>query len=280
MKALIDGDVLVYQFGWIAQSADYTVLDNEGEVLFSGRNKTECNNFIKEVAGFGAAVEEYTVSKGEDVCTPIEDTYSGIDTRIEWITKKSKCTTNQVYLSGKNNFREGVATIKPYKGNRSGDKPLYYERIREYFVEKHNAIVSEGEEADDLLGIYQTEDTCICTIDKDLWTVPGLHFNFKSALLDDVTKEESVYNLQHQHILGDRVDNIPGIRGMGPVKTEKALRDKSEEERWLLIADLYKKEYGNDWEKSLLEVGTLLYIRQEKDEVWEVPESCFPKVRT
>lgn len=280
MKALIDGDVLVYQFGWIAQSAEFTVKDGDGEALFQGRNKTECNNFVKEVSGFGANVEEYTVVKGEDFCTPIEDTYSGIDSRVEWITKKSKCDTSQVYLTGKGNFRETVATIKPYKGNRSSEKPLYYEKIREYFIDKHNAEVSEGEEADDLLGIYQTDDTCICTIDKDLWTVPGIHFNFKNAVLEDVTKEESVYNLQYQHLLGDRVDNIPGINGMGPVKTEKALRDKSEDKRWEVIADLYKKEYGEDWERCLLEVGTLLYIRQEKDEVWKLPLACFPKVRT
>ena len=275
MKALVDGDVLVYQFGWSAQTSTFKVLNEKDDELFTGRNKTECKNFLKDLEEFGTDTVEYTTTEGESNCTPIEDTFEGIDNRLKWITKKANCDDMLVFLSGKTNFRNDVATIKPYKGNRKASaKPVYYEKIREYFLTKHSAILSVNEEADDLLGIYQEEDTVICTIDKDLLTVPGHHFNFKSAELSEVSKDESVYNLQYQHLLGDNVDNIPGIKGMGPVKTERALKGKTERVRWQVISNLYRNEYGDDWEKSLLEVGTLLYIRQKEGEVWKLPRAC------
>ena len=44
----------------------------------------------------------------------------------------------------------------------------------------------------------QTEDTCICTIDKDLWTVPGWHYDFRIDYLDWVNEKEAEYHLQYQ----------------------------------------------------------------------------------
>lgn len=277
MKALIDGDVLVYQLGWSAHNKEWEVKNNKGDVLTTEPTKTACNSFIKEMSQFSIATDGFKIELKKEWCNPLEETLGALDKKIAWIVKRSKCTEYQMYISGSTNFRTEVATIKPYKGTRASEKPLQYQEIREYLKTKHEAIVSENEEADDLLGIDQTEDTCICTIDKDLWTVPGWHYDFRIDLLDWVNGKEAEYHLQYQFILGDTVDNIPGINGLGKVKTKKLLEPSTN--RWADIADQYRKQYGEDWEESMLEVGRLLYIRQNKGEMWEIPKDCYERVK-
>src|SRR6478609_6438642 len=46
----------------------------------------------------------------------------------------------QMFLTGKENFRDKVATIQIYKGNRDpANKPKYYSEIREYMISRHKA---------------------------------------------------------------------------------------------------------------------------------------------
>lgn len=277
MKALIDGDVLVYQLGWSAHNKEWVVKNDSGDILTTESTKTACNSFIKEMSQFTQAAEGFNVELQKEWCNPLEETLEALDKRIAWIVKRAKCTEYQMYISGHTNFRNDVAKLQPYKGSRSSEKPDQYHDIRKYLKGKHEAIVSENEEADDLLGIDQTEDTCICTIDKDLWTVPGWHYDFRIDYLDWVNEGEAEYHLQYQFILGDRVDNIPGINGLGKVKTKKLLEPSTN--RWADIADQYRNQYGETWEKSLLEVGRLLYIRQKKNEMWEIPEACYSRVK-
>ena len=63
----------------------------------------------------------------------------------------------KVYLTGKGNFRHDIAVTEPYKGNRKEkEKPVHLEAIRQYLIKDWNAVVSEGEEADDLIAIDAT----------------------------------------------------------------------------------------------------------------------------
>src|SRR6056300_707703 len=57
----------------------------------------------------------------------------------------------QVYLTGSGNFRYDIAKSHEYKGNRKKtDKPIHLPHVRQYLMDNHNAIMSNGEEADDL----------------------------------------------------------------------------------------------------------------------------------
>ena len=62
-----------------------------------------------------------------------------IDTRFNEIMIKLDGATYDGYLTGKDNFRYKVATLKPYKGNRTQPKPHWYQAIRDYLVAKYNA---------------------------------------------------------------------------------------------------------------------------------------------
>src|SRR5690606_28686427 len=94
-----------------------------------------------------------------------------------------------VYLTGKDNFRDKIATIKVYKGNRDPlNKPEYYDEIRQYLIDYHGAEVVDGMEADDKMGIEQWKrkdrGTVIVGIDKDMKCIPGYHFNWVKNLFE------------------------------------------------------------------------------------------------
>ena len=100
-----------------------------------------------------------------------------VDEMMERIITSVGASSFTGYLSGGNNFRK---TIDPqYKANRLGKpKPKWLETCREHLVTKWNAVVTDGIEADDALGIAQREDTIICSLDKDLLQIPGNHYQW------------------------------------------------------------------------------------------------------
>ncbi len=59
------------------------------------------------------------------------------------------------------------------------------------------------------------------SIDKDLDMIRGWHYNFikdKKYFIDD---QQAIKHFYTQILTGDRVDNIIGLRGIGPKKAEK-----------------------------------------------------------
>ena len=88
------------------------------------------------------------------------------------------------YLTGQDNFRKKI--YPEYKANRKDKpKPKWLQETREFLIHQWFAQVSLGCEADDLLGVNQTDKTIICSIDKDLLQIPGRHFNWvKSEFFD------------------------------------------------------------------------------------------------
>jgi hypothetical protein len=130
------------------------------------------------------------------------------------------------YLTGKGNFREEVAVTVPYKGNRSGAKPKHYSLLREYLVDAWGFVVVEDEEADDVVvrRHYELgEDSILVGIDKDGLQSPGHHYNWQKQELFSVSKPEALKNFYRQILTGDRIDNIQGIKGIGPKKADKII---------------------------------------------------------
>ena len=175
----------------------------------------------------------------------------------------------QGFLTGSNNYRKEIAVTAPYKGNRTADKPIHYDLIREYLIKAWGCIVVEDQEADDAIGIkaYEIRDIdeyIIMSIDKDLDMIRGWHYNFikdKKYLIDDL---KAIRHFYTQILTGDRVDNIAGLRGIGPKKAAKILEDCITE------ADMYKavlEAYDND-ETRVLENGQLLWIRRKENQIW------------
>ena len=143
-----------------------------------------------------------------------------------------QCDDYKAYITGSNNFRDSIAVTAPYKGNRVGlKKPLHYEAIRKH-LQRLGAELVEGQEADDAVAIEATKTGgWIVSIDKDLDQVAGWHYNFVKHEEYYVTEEEGLRNLFTQVLTGDRIDNIIGLKGIGPVKAQKLLQDcKTERE--------------------------------------------------
>jgi len=175
------------------------------------------------------------------------------------------------YLTGKGNFRNEIAVTAPYKGTRIAEKPYHFQLLREYMERAWGFEVVDGMEADDALGIeaYRNEpdETIIVSIDKDLNMIRGQHYNFVKNEKYYVTEEEGIRNFYLQILTGDKVDNIIGLQGIGPVKSKKLLADCKTE---LEMYETVLKAYDGD-EVRVLENARLLWILREEKQVWHPP---------
>lgn len=177
----------------------------------------------------------------------------------------------EVYITGSGNFRYEIAKSYPYKGNRSGvDKPIHLSVTRDRLVNNWGAIVSEGEEADDLIAIAVTNygpNTVVASIDKDMLQLPCKHFNFTTGVRNNVSEFEGIKFFYKQILTGDRADNIVGLFRVGPVKAERILAGcKDEKSLW----DAVLKAYDGDKER-VVENARLLWLRRKEGELWEPP---------
>lgn len=145
-----------------------------------------------------------------------------------------------------------------YKANRAAtEKPIVFQALREYIHEKFNTFQRPGLEGDDILGILMTreagsdEEERIClSIDKDLKTIPGKHFNFGKVdravdwtlQIREVNQESADRYHMTQTLTGDTTDGYKGCPKVGPVSAEKILGDAvTYEEMWPLVVAAYKK---------------------------------------
>lgn len=272
MRALIDGDILLYRVGFTTEQ--------ENEAIAQFRMEELVSRIIE---------------------TTQADSYN-------------------LYLSAGrlDTFR---AKLNPdYKANRTQPKPLHYAFLKQYLIDVWKAEVAVKEEADDLMGIEQSEfnkqllewnlgsgnlediskiqaeETIICSIDKDLKQIPGHHYNFVREEFDFVTPEQGLLFFYKQLLIGDTADNIKGVTGIGAVKAGKildGLLGAEEEEIFLAVQNTYrswlKEEWADqDWEdfqekqmnNMILLNGIMLKIRTRKDEVWNFPNTLDLKVGT
>lgn len=200
---------------------------------------------------------------------------------------KSLAKDVKFYLSTieKSNFRYKVAkTAGPngvgYKAGR-GDKPYHYYTVRDFFIKYHNAQQVEGFEADDALGSLSGKGVVVSHIDKDINMIPDWHYNYVTdkfyevpeglgtlELSDDRKKlvGMGLYQFYGQLLTGDRTDNIPGIKGLGPVKAYQELKDCDEQQCIDKIKFLYRNQYNDKWRGVLLEIADLLWICRSYEE--------------
>ena len=177
-----------------------------------------------------------------------------------------------VYLTGKTNFRFDIAKSYPYKGNRaSTEKPIHLGTARDHMVEVYDAIISDNEEADDLIAkeaAAQNYNCVVASIDKDMLQLPCWHFNFGRGNWSKVNEFEGTLFFYTQILTGDAADNIKGLQGIGPKKAEKLLSGcKDEDDLWQAI----HKAYDGDIER-IIENGRLLWLRRYNEQLWEPPK--------
>ena len=174
-----------------------------------------------------------------------------------------------LYLSGPSseNFRHLV--VDDYKANRKSGKPAHYDALRDYMLDTWEAIETRGEEADDAIvqAMYQIPDATIVSIDKDFYQIEGRHYNPVTHTVREVKPDSAMFNLYTQCMIGDRVDNIRGIDGVGPVKASAAvLGCVSEQDYYTATLTMYKGD-----EQRLIDTMRLVYLRRIPFEWWTPP---------
>jgi hypothetical protein len=153
-------------------------------------------------------------------------------------------------LSGGESGRKEVAVTKPYKGQRSKDKPRHLKPLREYLTEEYKAFVVDNLEADDVvIAIYEKYRgySLLMGIDKDAKQLAGAHYNYVKQTFDLISDRDSQRYFFTQMLTGDNVDNIPGVPRVGAKGAEKLFAENPDTPPAKLVWDLYK-EKGLDWD--------------------------------
>jgi hypothetical protein len=271
VRLLIDADSIVYACGFAAEKAEHVVLAAGGTVVFRGSDLKAAR------AAAGDDLPVYTNRTAEPIENALHSVKLQLNKTIENVTEKyGEPSSVDVFLTGGGNFRERLAKIKPYKGNRDlNHKPIHMGAIRQYLVKQWGATVVHGIEADDMVSILQCEDpdgSIISSIDKDLLQVPGLHYVHEKGF-KTISPSEGLQRLYVQILAGDTTDNVGGCYMIGRGKAIpriKALSD--EEEMWTEVVSAYAnsiKQYGaekcgySDAKTAAVENARLVYMLRE-----------------
>ena len=194
-----------------------------------------------------------------------------VEALLDELLTKTGADSYRAFLSGKSNFRK---TIYPeYKANRTAPKPIHLEALREYALEKQNAeLAPDTLEADDALGINQTDDTMIVSLDKDLLMVPGKHFSWEIngkgwSKPDKFFTQNVIGGMRlffEQCLKGDTADNIKGIEKIGNKRAKALLADCVTEQE---MFDTVRDAYSND--EEFIMNASVLWIMQHEEDIWK-----------
>lgn len=244
LAPLVDADSMIYRAGF---SADSQVVGSFMETLGCDKEKAE------ELA----AEEDYLVAALGNLKQMLQDGVRHFD------KKRAR-----VFLTGSGNYREQVATIAPYKGNRVARKPKYYSELRQYAKEIWDAEVVDGYEADDAVSMEQwankDRSTIIVGLDKDLWNTPGHHWHFTKDEYSYVTRADADRTFWMQVATGDATDNVKGLHRVGEgtvLKEWDKHGDLEQFKDW--VRRMYDKQFKDEGPAALHENATLVWIMRE-----------------
>lgn len=272
---LLDGDIVAYRAGFAAEKRIYH--DDRTHPKDGGASFHLKKEALIEVP------ENHLVwyREAEPVENALHNCSSLIETTIDYACNYFEVQREKVnyltYLTGNAetpNFRMEID--KEYKANRDPNhKPTHLGEIKVYLKAKHNGYLTEGCEADDFFGQAcltlrsKGLTPVICTIDKDLQQIAGYHYNFTTGTITEVSEERAAAVFWRQMLEGDRVDNIFGINGIGPVKSNRLIPiGMSNEKAQKTVEKAYKDEYKAAWKDRYNNNCDLLWI-------WRtVPDAC------
>lgn len=170
----------------------------------------------------------------------------------------------EIAFSGTDNWRKTV--LPTYKSHRkSNRKPLVFNELKNYVHDTYKTHMADILEGDDVLGIMMGDsklsgDKICVTIDKDLKTIEGLHYNpmKKDEGVFEVSEEQADYNHLYQALMGDAVDGYAGCPGIGPKTASRLLDDKGA--TWDTVVEAYNKK-GIEEEDALVQARVARILR-------------------
>ena len=169
-----------------------------------------------------------------------------------------------IALTDKSNFRKDI--LPSYKDNRKQKrKPLALPLLRQYCIDNYDAVIMEGLEADDVLGILATEPTneerIIVSIDKDLLQIPG-KVSRDGKTFEVISEDEANYWHMMQTLTGDSTDGYSGCPKVGVKTAQKILGDHIQVpllDLWMRVLAAYAKVgYSTDEALAQARVARIL----------------------
>jgi len=278
----VEADEILYRSAFAVERKGWKLITKSGKTKDFGNKytKTKLVKMLKErekIIDVDYTLESYPIVEPVTFCLQIiKNTLKRLSNYGElklWLT-----------ASDHSNFRYGIIETEGprgmgYKAGRP-PRPVHYQAAREYLINKCGAEEIHGYEADDALCMYQNSDTIATHIDKDINMVVGRHLNW--VTMEFYESPEGLGTLElndkrkvvgrglkffyHQLLTGDATDNIPGVKGFGPISAYKVLEEcLTEEECRSIVNNIYLAKFGEGYERRLAEVADLLWmVRADK----------------
>jgi len=214
-----------------------------------------------------------------------EEAYDTFEERLDDLQNTVFCDETQIAVFGEKNFR--IDFFSDYKNTPSRKKskennPFYFE-LRQMLLDEGLVVPATGMEADDLVRIWAEEARAreqqfvVASVDKDLQCIAGHHYLIHRDELIHVTEDQGDKHYWTQILTGDSVDNIRGLRGIGPKKAERILEGASNSRvRKQRVIDAYYEHHGAGWREELLHTGTLIHIMRTRDDWFKLKNSDMP----
>lgn len=251
MKALIDADMLLYEYG--------SLKDDEGNPLKWPFVKQRLDARIHGIVNKVKASEYSLYISGPDNFRKEEATikpYKGNRPKDKpfW------------YKSIKDMFINSDAYPCKVSEGYEADDQLSIDQWIDFDKNDVFDILQED-------GVF-LHTTILCSRDKDLNMVPGWHYSWSIGDAPEkdpffIVKSDGWANFFKQMLTGDTVDNIPGLFGVGDKSKavnfvlNEALNPQLMYER---VQSEYEKRFGSYWKMFMHENARLLWMLREPDD--------------
>lgn len=250
----------------------FTVLFDYDSMIYKAAHKIVSTGEIRKWIAKGRSREWMEIEIRNEILNRLANMADGILLEIE--DTGINVVGAEYFLTACPNSKRKAAS-QLYKAKRKKNK--WVNLARDYFLEMGVFSTHDEWEADDLIkdrAIYYGEFNCvICTMDKDLKQIPGIHFDYYRAPakefdisgnrivppcrgIDVITKEEANRFFWKQMLMGDSGDGVVGIPQVGPKKAENILEGVTD--LGGAVLDAYVEHFGEEEGKEQFELHKLL----------------------
>jgi 5'-3' exonuclease len=186
-------------------------------------------------------------NKKDEPIKSLEDCKALCDSMIDTINISTRCNYYTGYLTVGKCFRYEINPS--YKANRKyGETPPFIAEIKDYLKTNHNFLFDTRYEADDLVLSFKAQnpqyECVIISPDKDVLNLYEGGYNPRLNQFKYTSKEEAEKFFWGSMIIGDRVDGIPGIPGMGKKAVEKLFDRPNITSYMAIVQEEYCKVFG------------------------------------
>lgn len=266
--AVIDGDEIAYQIAAACETRSIKATNSLNKESSSFKHRTELKKFLH-----GLEVPEgfYDIEDVQ-VADELSNALHSVKVVVDNIKVACKADQIEIYISGKDNFRDSIPLPTKYKSNRTDSlRPILLTEIRAYLVKKYNAVVVDGAEVDDvvcyrmwdgykskqkIIGVTADKDACGSSgwlYNRDKMTEPEFIDGFGELYIDAKNKVRGKGRKwgYTQWIVGDSCDGynpseIAKVK-YGEKSAYKLLEPlKTDKECIQAVYDLYKSWYPSE----------------------------------